>query len=92
MRRKLALILAFGVVSSIFACAYNEINHTISECSKYSERPMPAECKKAHSDYNSWVFKESALKAKDAASRVGNKVMKFVGEKMNENASDKVSE
>lgn len=57
------LFLVLGI-SGAFACKFNKRTHKLTECAEYKNVPMPEKCKKAHSEYNSWLIEETKNKFK----------------------------
>ena len=57
------LFLAAGI-SGVSACKFNKKTHKLTECDEYKSVPMPEKCKKAHSEYNSWLIEETKSKIK----------------------------
>lgn len=92
MKKIIAITGAVLICASFsFACTYNEENHTLTECTEYvrGEGDIPEECQKAHSAYNKYIAEKVGKKAKKTATKVGNSIVKFVGnvvEKDNENS------
>ena len=87
--KKIICILSVSLflgTALVFACTYNEKDHTLTECTEYvrGEGDIPQSCQDAHTAYNKYVASQVGKKAKKAASKAGNAIMKFVGDVMND--------
>lgn len=87
MKRLFVMLAMLSVAGLSFACQYNEKTHVLTECEEYikGSEEIKDECRKAHSAYNKYVAAKVAKKAQQKATRIGNKISKFIGEKMDEN-------
>lgn len=61
-------------VSGVFACKFNKRTHRLTECAEYKNVPMPEKCKKAHSEYNSWLIAETKEKFKKQIESTKNEL------------------
>lgn len=61
-------------VSGVFACKFNKRTHRLTECAEYKNVPMPEKCKKAHSEYNSWLITETKKKFKKQIETTKNEL------------------
>lgn len=61
-------------VSGVFACKFNKRTHKLAECAEYKNVPMPEKCKKAHSEYNSWLIAETKEKFKKQIESTKNEL------------------
>lgn len=90
--KKIFFMMAFVFCAgTAFPCKYNEKTHELIECKEYKKgsEEIKEECRLAHNAYNRYVAAKVAAKAKQKATRIGNKISKFIGEKLDErDASD----
>ncbi len=90
--KKLIVLFCSILVCSVagFACTYNEETHTLTECTEYvrGEGSIPQACQDAHNAYNKYIASQVGKKAKKAATRLGNSIVKFVGDIMSDDESD----
>ncbi len=67
-------LFLFAGISGVFACKFNKRTHKLTECSEYTNVPMPEKCKKAHSEYNSWLISETKEKFKKQIETTKNEL------------------
>lgn len=91
MKNIFFLVVFVFCAGTAFSCEYNEKTHELIECKEYKKgsEEIKEECRLAHNAYNRYVAAKVAAKAKQKATRIGNKISKFIGEKLDErDASD----
>ena len=83
MKKIVAIACSVAICAGAsFACTYDEETHTLTECTEYvrGEGEIADECQAAHNAYNKYVASQVGKKAKKAATKAGNAVVKFVGD------------
>ncbi|MCR4789503.1 MAG: hypothetical protein K5839_00320 [Treponemataceae bacterium] len=90
----IALISVSFLAAASFACTYDPETHKLTECLEYQrgDGESPEECKKAHAEYNKYVAGQLGKKAKNGATRVGNSILKFLGDHITEDESEESEE
>ena len=83
----LSFVLAFS-----FACTYDETAHTLKECTEYTrgDGEIPQACQDAHTAYNKYIASKVGKKAKNAATRLGNSIVKFVGDVVKDSGENEI--
>ena len=96
MKRIIAIACSAAIfAASSFACTYNEETHTLTECTEYARGEsdeISEVCKAAHAAYNKYVASKVGKKAKNAATRFGNSVIKFVDDAVKNSEESKAKD
>ncbi|MCR5698630.1 MAG: hypothetical protein K6G52_03190 [Treponemataceae bacterium] len=83
MKKIIVMLCCFSFLAAFsFACTYNEETHELKECTEYTrgDGEIPQACQDAHTAYNKYIAAKVGKKAKNAAARLGNSIVKFVGD------------
>jgi len=80
------------VAAFSFACTYDEKTHTLKECTEYTrgDGEIPQACQDAHTAYNKYIAAKVGKKAKNAATRLGNSIVKFVGDAVKDSEENEI--